>query len=140
MALITCFECSNQISSTAPTCPHCGAVQVIERISTDVIESLCDVVVDAPDNGANGVSAFVAVIGVVFLFIAFPIGIVALVISGFISLFKNTGKKLVVKEMKFVGNCPYCTEQLHVVKHVAKTMCPTCKKPFEISNMKFYQV
>lgn len=27
MALIECWECGNEISSTAPRCPHCGAAQ-----------------------------------------------------------------------------------------------------------------
>lgn len=27
MALINCPECNQQISDTAPTCPHCGFVQ-----------------------------------------------------------------------------------------------------------------
>jgi hypothetical protein len=27
MALINCPECNQQISNTAPTCPHCGFVQ-----------------------------------------------------------------------------------------------------------------
>ena len=25
MAMVTCYECGKKISSTAPSCPHCGA-------------------------------------------------------------------------------------------------------------------
>lgn len=32
MALINCPECKQQISDTAPTCPHCGFVQHVQAV------------------------------------------------------------------------------------------------------------
>lgn len=29
MAITTCKECSKEVSDTAPTCPHCGAVLIV---------------------------------------------------------------------------------------------------------------
>lgn len=79
MALIECWECGRELSSTAPLCPHCGAAQKKEGEET---------VVDKPAVGLSApviaglVGSGIMALGVFLPFLKLPI-------VGSINAFKN---------------------------------------------------
>ena len=144
MALIRCYECRQRISDTALNCPNCGAARA--KKSTSAIENQVEVEIEVPPNGADHVAFLFGLLGLIFLFIAFPIGISMLMFSGIVSLFgnnktfSNKPKKKKVKAAILTGNCPNCSTNLQTKSDTLKTSCPACSKPFIVKNSRFYEV
>ena len=77
MALIECPECGKDLSSTAPTCPHCGYKQNVEEIvNVQTTQGSTGKFADPATNmrSCMQIIAFLFIGGVIFLIIALIMG------------------------------------------------------------------
>jgi hypothetical protein len=121
LALITCPECQGSLSTLAASCPHCGAVPAKAKNSTETTEKQ----IAGPMSGGKVFCGLLSFIGIIFIFIFFPIGVMMLITSGFILLFTKNKKVTVL-----VGKCPSCASVINLPKDAQGAPCPICKKPF----------
>lgn len=77
----------------------------------------------------------ISVVGIIFLVIAFPIGIALLMVSGLLGWLWEK-KKVVVLE----GACPNCSSRITLGRDLQGAGCPICQKPFVSRNGKFQAV
>ena len=120
LALMSCPECSKEISDAAQACPHCG--YAIREAATNQIKP------EKKPSRASG--TFLCTGGMVMVFgslllcvVLLPVGVVGLVISAMMIL---AG----VEQFKDAQNgvCPYCGNSVTVPLKDLTCKCPHCHK------------
>jgi ribosomal protein L37E len=130
VALIKCRECGKDVSTEAATCPHCGAPTKPIKSTPTTRQDIA-----GPISAGNAFCGLLSLIGVIFLFIAWPVGLSMLIVSGFIGLFTKN-KKIAV----LVGDCPHCAAAVRLPVDSQGAPCPICKTPFLSRNGRFEEI
>ena len=134
MALITCLECSKEISDTAASCPSCGYVMKHVETSPEpqTEEKKPTQLAEAKKSRANGIMG--VVVGSIVIIVGIPlitaiVGIF-LIIGGFI--FLAFGIKSLKGTRK--GTCPFCKTAIAVDNKEPTYKCIHCKNRSRIDG------
>lgn len=128
MALEKCKECGAQVSTEAATCPHCGAPCSTQPRTQSTETTRIKL---KKTNGIGGMAFLIGIAGVILIFVLPPVGLLMLMVSGFMHFFGES------KVDGLRGSCPHCGTVLTLDATVPGSTCPACAKRFLNKDGKF---